>query len=71
MGEYVQHRNPKYPQCTNDATFRLEWLWVNGPGEPGKEWYSFACPHHLSQITRWALAQKGVTGPIRVENMPA
>lgn len=67
-GEYVRYHSPKYPNCTADATFRLDWQWANGPGKP-KGWYSFACPHHLAQVVRWALAQKGVAGPISVKNM--
>lgn len=69
-GEYVKHRSPTYPNCTADATFRLDWKWAQS-GVRAESWYSFACPHHLSQVIRWVLSQEGVTSPVTVKNYPS
>ena len=71
MADMVRHRSSRYPQCTYDAVFHLEWV-ANGSGLPnmGTTWTSYACAHHVAQIIRHALAWKDIVSPVKVKGMP-
>lgn len=70
FGQYVQHPSAKYPQCTNDAVFQLAWLGAL-PREEEREWKSWTCAHHVSQVIRWALSSMAVeNGTVTVKNYP-